>query len=82
MGVWSLKVIFMSTSYRAVGLTSAQVSRIFLYESFAVILSALILGFIIGIVVSITLTLQMNSFVELPFEFNVILSNYNSSLCY
>lgn len=59
---------------RAVGLTSAQVSRIFLYESFAVILSALILGFIVGILVSVTLTLQLNAFVEMPFKFTVIMS--------
>ena len=71
MGVWSSKVVCCN-NHRAVGLTVSQVSRIFLYESFSVILSSLILGFIIGITVSITLTLQINMMLELPFELTVL----------
>ncbi len=56
------------------GLTSAQVSRVFIYESFSVIITAILLGFIIGAVVSITLTLQINMYMELPFEFTVRIS--------
>jgi len=54
---------------RSLGLTGMQVIRMYIYEAFCVVLTSLLLGAIIGLVVSITLTLQFNLFTELPFTF-------------
>ena len=54
---------------RAVGLSAAQVTRVYIYEALAIILSALVLGSFTGITVAVTLTLQFNLFVEMPFHF-------------
>lgn len=63
--VWELGVL------RAMGLTQAQSKRVFMYEAFAVILSALSLGIIVGLIVSLTLTAQFYLFIELPFKLAV-----------
>jgi ABC-type antimicrobial peptide transport system permease subunit len=54
---------------RAVGLTSAQVVRIYIYEALSLICSAVILGSCVGILIAVTLTLQFNLFAEMPFQF-------------
>ena len=41
---------------RAMGLTKAQSGRVFMYEAFAVILGALVLGILVGLTVALTLT--------------------------
>jgi ABC-type antimicrobial peptide transport system permease subunit len=60
---------------RAVGLTSAQVIRVYVYEAAALITSSLLLGTLIGMAQALTLTLQFNLFTELPFkmDFPVVL---------
>ena len=55
---------------RAIGLNSFQVLRVYIYEALSIVLSALVLGTIIGIITSVTLTLQFNLFSELPFSFD------------
>jgi hypothetical protein len=55
---------------RAVGLTAAQVIRVYVYEAAALITSSLVLGTLIGMAQALTLTLQFNLFTELPFTFD------------
>lgn len=45
----------------------------FMYEAFAVILSSLILGILVGLVIAISLTAQFYLFIELPFKLSVII---------
>lgn len=59
--MWELGVL------RAVGLRKAQLARIYLYESIAVTLTAIILGLLVGFILAVTLSLQFNIFLELPF---------------
>ena len=54
---------------RAVGLSTAQVIRVYIYEALALILACIVLGSSIGIVVALSLTLQSNLFTEMPFHF-------------
>eukprot|EP01129_Flabellula_baltica_P002816 TRINITY_DN1270_c0_g1_i1.p1 TRINITY_DN1270_c0_g1~~TRINITY_DN1270_c0_g1_i1.p1 ORF type:complete len:1128 (-),score=212.94 TRINITY_DN1270_c0_g1_i1:60-3026(-) len=54
---------------RAIGLNSWQVIRVYVYEALTIVLSSVLLGFSIGTVISVTLTLQSNLFTELPFSF-------------
>jgi ABC-type antimicrobial peptide transport system permease subunit len=54
---------------RAVGLSSAQVIRAYIYEATAIIMAAILLGSTIGIFIAVTLTLQFNLFTEMPFQF-------------
>lgn len=54
---------------RAIGLTKAQMTRIYIYEATALTLSSGLLGTTVGIVVAITLVMQFLVFTELPFEF-------------
>ena len=56
---------------RAIGLTSNQSRRVFMYEAFAVIFGALLLGIMVGLTVAITLTAQFYLFIELPFKLSV-----------
>ena len=53
---------------RAVGLTKDEGQRIFLYESFTVVLGAGILGFGIGMIIICLVTSQFYLFVELEWE--------------
>lgn len=53
---------------RAIGLTKAQGLSCFMYEQYAVILSALFLGSGVGLVLACMVTAQFFLFIELPFE--------------
>jgi ABC-type antimicrobial peptide transport system permease subunit len=55
---------------RSIGVTISQSTRIYLYEAASIIISSIITGTFIGVVISTTLILQFNIFVELPFIFN------------
>lgn len=63
--LWEFGVI------RAIGLTKDQTKKVFMYEAFAVIFGALVLGIIVGLTVAITLTAQFYLFIELPFKLSV-----------
>jgi ABC-type lipoprotein release transport system permease subunit len=52
------------------GVTKVEGKRIFMYEAFLVIVSAGILGILIGIIVACLVTAQFNMFLELPFSLN------------
>ncbi len=54
---------------RSLGVNSAQVIRVYVYEAVAVVLTAIMLGTVVGVLVSVVLTLQFNLFLELPFVF-------------
>ena len=54
---------------RALGLTIHQVTRVYVYEALSVVLASFTGGAIVGMLISITLTLQFNLFTEQPFEF-------------
>ena len=55
---------------RSMGITIAQSTRIYLYEAASILLASIIGGTFIGIIISVSLILQFNMFIELPFEFN------------
>ena len=55
---------------RSIGITKAQSVRIYLYEAATIILCSIIIGTFIGIVISSSLILQFDVFLELPFIFN------------
>jgi len=54
---------------RALGLTGNQTLVVYVTEAMAVVTTAFLLGTVIGIAVSITLTLQFNLFTQMPFVF-------------
>ncbi|KAF2072454.1 hypothetical protein CYY_006230 [Polysphondylium violaceum] len=54
---------------RSIGLTSFQVTRVYIYEALVLIFSSMILGLCIGLGIALTLTLQFDLFTELPFSF-------------
>jgi ABC-type antimicrobial peptide transport system permease subunit len=53
---------------RAIGVSSRQVQKSYILEALANVLSSFFLGCIIGIVIATSLSLQMNLFLEAPFE--------------
>ena len=55
---------------RSIGVTKAQSIRIYLYEAATIILTSIVIGTFIGIVISSSLILQFDIFLELPFVFN------------
>ena len=55
---------------RSIGITKAQSIRIYLYEAATIILTSIIIGTFIGVVISSSLILQFDIFIELPFIFN------------
>ena len=59
--VWEYGVL------RSIGVTKDQGQRIFMYEAFMVIISAGLLGFLVGLCVSTMVTAQFYLFIELPF---------------
>ena len=61
---------------RSIGITKSQSVRIYLYEAATIILSSIIIGTFIGVVVSISLILQFDVFLELPFVFNFLFELY------
>ncbi len=56
---------------RSMGVTKAEGSRIYMYEAFLVVISAGILGCIIGVIVSTLVTVFFNVFLEQPFVLNI-----------
>eukprot|EP01126_Amoeba_proteus_P026474 TRINITY_DN2621_c0_g1_i12.p1 TRINITY_DN2621_c0_g1~~TRINITY_DN2621_c0_g1_i12.p1 ORF type:complete len:133 (+),score=17.23 TRINITY_DN2621_c0_g1_i12:54-401(+) len=60
---------------RALGLNVFQVVRVYIYEALSVVLSSILIGFVMGDLVSVTLSLEANLFTELPFtwKFPVLL---------
>lgn len=54
---------------RAIGLSKSQMTRLYMYEAGVLTACSGVLGSIVGIVVAITLVLQLLLFTELPFEF-------------
>jgi len=54
---------------RAIGMTSWQVIRVYIYEAMSIVVASVIIGFLIGDLVSVTLTLQSCLWSELPFTF-------------
>ena len=52
---------------RALGLSAAQVTRVFVYEALAVVLAAFVTGTVVGMALSVSLSLQLGLFLELPF---------------
>ena len=55
---------------RSIGVTKNQSLRIYLYEAATIILGSIITGTIIGIIISCSLILQFDIFLELPFIFH------------
>jgi len=55
---------------RAIGLNANKVLRIYIYEALCLISSSVFIGSTIGMLVSVTLTLQFNLFTELAFTFD------------
>jgi hypothetical protein len=55
---------------RSLGLSTAAVTRVFIYEALTVVLSAFLLGTGIGLLIAISLTLQFNLFTEDRFAFD------------
>lgn len=53
---------------RSIGVDKNKSIRIYLYEAFVIILSAILVGTGIGLMVSTTLVIQFNLFLELPFN--------------
>lgn len=71
---------------RAIGLTTFQVTRIFVYEAFTLVLASSLLGIIIGFIMGWTMLLQRVLFVNLPIPFifpwsNLILVFVAAILC-
>eukprot|EP00756_Hemistasia_phaeocysticola_P049200 Hpha_TRINITY_DN23646_c0_g1::TRINITY_DN23646_c0_g1_i1::g.57585::m.57585 len=60
---WSFAVM------RSIGFTVAQLIRAYVYEALATVLASFLCGALTGIMIAITLTLQFNVFVEMPFSF-------------
>ena len=55
---------------RSIGITKAQSIRIYMYEAATIILTSIVIGTFIGVVISSSLILQFDIFIELPFIFN------------
>eukprot|EP00762_Andalucia_godoyi_P002414 ANDGO_02681.mRNA.1 FtsX domain-containing protein len=55
---------------RSLGLAVYALIRAYIYEALVLILSSVVLGSFIGILIAITLSLQFNLFLELPFVFD------------
>ena len=53
------------------GLTRDQGKRVYMYEAFAVVTAAAILGTIVGIITASIMTAQLCLFAEVPFELYV-----------
>ena len=60
--VWEYGVL------RSMGITKAEGQRIQMYEAYIVILSAAILGTLVGFVTAVTIATQFYMFIELPVE--------------
>ena len=60
--VWEYGVL------RSMGLTQLEGRRIFMYEAFMIVCTALIMGFLIGLCVTSMVTAQFYLFIELPMD--------------
>jgi FtsX-like permease family len=56
---------------RALGLSSAETTRVFVYEALAVVLASFLLGAAVGFAIAAAITLQFNLFTEMPFILRV-----------
>ncbi|EAN94932.1 putative permease-like protein [Trypanosoma cruzi] len=56
---------------RAVGCRKGQIARIILYEALSIVLSAFLLGVVVGAIVGVTLALQLVEVMVLPFRFTL-----------
>ncbi|KRX08929.1 hypothetical protein PPERSA_09033 [Pseudocohnilembus persalinus] len=54
---------------RAIGLDKKQITRVYIFESMALILTAGIIGTFIGIITAVAVTAQLLMFMEFPFTF-------------
>ncbi len=54
---------------RAIGLKIGQITRIYIYEAFILVLAASLIGIVIGFVMGFTMTLQRVLFTQLPIQF-------------
>ena len=61
---------------RSIGVTKNQNLRIYLYEAATIILGSIITGTLIGVVISCSLILQFDIFLELPFIFHFPIKLY------
>ena len=73
---WELGVL------KAIGLDKGQCFRMLLYEAFATVISALVLGIGIGLLIAFTLTAQFYLFIELPIRLSVSIDNVKSIVPY
>ena len=55
---------------RSIGITKKKNVRIYLYEAASILLSSIIIGTFIGVIISCSLILQFDIFLELPFVFH------------
>lgn len=55
---------------RSLGFTVPQLTRAYVYEALAIVISAFVCGTVIGVVVAYTLMIQMNLFLQLPLVFD------------
>ena len=60
--MWELGVL------RSMGMTKHEIMRVTIYESIANNLSSIILGFLIGLFIAVSLISQFLLFLELPFK--------------
>lgn len=61
---------------RAIGTSSRQVLKAYVLEALSLVLSSFTLGCLIGVIIATSLTLQMNLFLEAPFEFSFPILNF------
>ncbi len=54
---------------RAIGFTSARIVLLYIYEAFILVLSASLMGILIGTMVGYTMTIQQTTFQKIPLEF-------------
>ncbi len=69
--MWELGVL------RAIGMTNKDILKLTIYESLANNLSSVILGLIIGVLISVCMVSQFLIFLELPFILIVTYSSLN-----
>lgn len=55
---------------RSMGVTKAEGRRIYMYEAFMIVVTASLLGTVVGVLTSLLLTAQFYMFIELPLHLN------------
>jgi ABC-type antimicrobial peptide transport system permease subunit len=61
---WSFAVL------RSLGFTSSQLFHAYTYESLALVLGSMVAGIVIGVIIAITMVLQINLFLQMPLTFD------------